>query len=168
MVAALALAVAGCRTNTVSTPVTPAPAASTGAASPRAAAERFLQTVRDGDVMATSAIWGSENGPARAIIKDRNELEKRIIVLQCSMQHDRYRLLADLPGEKANQRTVRVELTKGTLSAQTTMAAVQATDGRWYINDPDIRPLRGFCADEQLQRPPAQPSAPAARRPRGG
>ena len=150
----------------MTTPVPAAPSAvSTGAASPRAAAERFLQTIRDGDVMATSAIWGSENGPARTIIRDRAELEKRIIVLQCSMQHDRYRVLADLPGDKATARSLRVELTKGSLTATTTMAAVQATDGRWYINDPDIRPLRGFCSDGQQER--AAP-APATRRPRGG
>ncbi len=154
MVAALALAVAGCRTAAAPSPVPGAPAAAgAGAASPRAAAERFLQTIRDGDIQATSNIWGSERGPARTIITDRVALEKRIIVLQCNFQHDRYRILSDLPGDKVTERTLRVELTKGPLTATTTMAAVQAGDGRWYINDPDIRPMRGFCAEEPTRRP---------------
>lgn len=156
IVAALALAVAGCRSAPSPSPVPGAPSASAGAASPRAAAERFLQTIREQDIQATSNIWGSERGPARTIIADRSELEKRIIVLQCNMQHDRFRILSDLPGDKSTMRTLRVELTRGTLSATTTMSAVQAPDGRWYINDPDIRPLKGFCADEPQQRRPAQ------------
>jgi hypothetical protein len=155
IVAVVALAVAGCRSAPASSPVPGAPSATAGgAASPRAAAERFLQTIRDQDIQATSNIWGSERGPARAIISDRSELEKRIIVLQCNMQHDKFRILSDLPGDRSTVRSLRVELTRGNLSATTTMSAVQAPDGRWYVNDPDIRPLKGFCADEQ--RRPAQ------------
>lgn len=158
IVAVVALAVAGCRTAPAPSPVPGAPPATAGAASPRAAAERFLQTIRDQDIQATSNIWGSERGPARSIIGDRSELEKRIIVLQCNMQHDKFRILSDLPGDKSTTRTLRVELSRGTLSATTTMSAVQAPDGRWYINDPDIRPLKGFCADEQQQqRAPRRP-----------
>jgi hypothetical protein len=156
MVAALVLAVAGCRTAPAPVPV-PATtgAVASGAASPKAAAERFLETIRDGDIQATSNIWGSERGPARLIIPDRVQLEKRIIVLQCNFQHEKFRILADLPGERTTQRTMRVELTKGRLTAVTTMAAVQAADGRWYINDPDIRPMRGFCSDEPAVIRPA-------------
>ncbi|MCU0625838.1 MAG: hypothetical protein MUF21_05025 [Gemmatimonadaceae bacterium] len=157
MVAALVLAVAGCRTSPAPAPVPGSPGATAGAASPRAAAERFMQTIRDQDIQATSNIWGSERGPARTILTDRVELEKRIIVLQCNLQHDRFRILSDLPGDKPNARSLRVEVTKGQLTANTTMAAVQATDGRWYINDPDIRPLRGFCAETPASAPARKP-----------
>jgi hypothetical protein len=134
------LAVAGCRSGGGSA------SAEVGAAGPRQAAEQFLQTMRDGDVQATSIIWGSDKGPARLLITDRAELEKRILIMQCNMAHERYRILSDLPGD-GQKRAVRVELTKGQLKAVTTMVVTPGPAQRWFVQEADLRPLRGFCTD---------------------
>ena len=51
------------------------PAGVVGAIGPKQAAEQFLASIRREDVQATSIIWGSSKGPARELIRDRNELE---------------------------------------------------------------------------------------------
>ena len=122
-----------------------------GADGPRQAAEQFLASIRAEDVQATSIIWGSVRGPARQLFKDRAELEKRILVMQCNLNHDRYRILSDVPGA-GQKRNVRIELQRGQLTAQTVMVATPGPEQRWFIEDTDLKPLRGFCS--------AQPAEP--------
>jgi hypothetical protein len=141
MLVLVTLAVAGCRTGG-----SRGPDASVGADGPRQAAERFLASVRNGDVQATSIIWGSSKGPARLLIQDRNELEKRILIMHCNMAHTSYRILSELP-DNGEKRIVRLELTKGQLKATTTMTVTPGPAQRWFVEESDLRPLRGFCTD---------------------
>jgi hypothetical protein len=122
-----------------------------GAVGPKQAAEQFLASIRAEDVQATSIIWGSTKGPARELIKDRGELEKRILVMQCNLNHDSFRILSDLPGE-TNKRNIKLELRRGQLTAQTTMVATQGPNQRWFIENTDLAPLRGFCSGQQPEQ----------------
>jgi len=122
-----------------------------GAVGPRQAAEQFLASIRAEDVQATSIIWGSTKGPARSLIKDRSELEKRILVMQCNLNHDSFRILSDLPGD-ALKRNLKLELRRGQLTAQTTMVATQGPNQRWFIENTDLAPLRGFCSGQQPEQ----------------
>lgn len=122
-----------------------------GAVGPKQAAEQFLASIRAEDVQATSIIWGSTKGPARELIKDRGELEKRILVMQCNLNHDSFRILSDLPGE-ALKRNLKLELRRGQLTAQTTMVATQGPNQRWFIENTDLAPLRGFCSGQQPEQ----------------
>lgn len=116
-----------------------------GAVGPRQAAEQFLASIRSEDVQATSIIWGSSKGPARELIRDRVELEKRILVMQCNLNHDSYKIITDVPGE-GMKRNLKLELRRGTLTAQTTMVATPGPNRRWFIENTDLAPLRGFCS----------------------
>jgi hypothetical protein len=146
-VVALLLILAGCRSGNPSTPVTGV----AGATGPRQAAEQFLASIRAEDVQATSIIWGSTKGPARELIRDRTELEKRILVMQCNINHDSYRILGDLPGDGL-KRNLKIELRRGQLIAQTTMVAAQGPNQRWFIENTDLAPLRGFCSSQPQEQ----------------
>ncbi len=127
------------------------PAGVVGAVGPKQAAEQFLASIRSEDVQATSIIWGSSKGPARELIKDRTELEKRILVMQCNINHDSYRILSDIPLD-AQKRTLRVELRRGQMTATTTMVAAQGPNQRWFIENTDLAPLRGFCSGQAQEQ----------------
>lgn len=117
-----------------------------GAPSPRLAAERFLDAVRANDLRAMSLIWGTSKGPARNNM-DPNELEKREIIIQCFYNHDKFRILSDLPGDAGakGERIVRVELTRGKISKQPFMYVVQGPGERWYVREVDMKSVKGFC-----------------------
>ena len=117
-----------------------------GAPAPRAAVETFLGAVRAQDLQAMSNVWGSERGPARDIIPDRAELEKRELVMQCYLTHDKFRILQDSPGQKDHQREIRVELTKGDITRATKFTTVRGPAERWYVLEADLEPGKDLCA----------------------
>ncbi len=137
-------------------PSDPSPAAGTplpsrgvdGAPNPRAALDRFLQTIEQQDIQATASIWGTNKGPAREQI-ERVELEKRIIVMQCYLAHDSYNVLNDSPSAD-EKREFLVQLTNSGRSAQTTFVAVEGPRDRWYIESAQLEPVQEFC-----RNPPA-------------
>jgi hypothetical protein len=146
VVAVMLVALGACRSGG-STPA----AGVVGADGPRQAAEQFLASIRAEDVQATSIIWGSTKGPARELIKDRTELEKRILVMQCNLNHDSFRILSDLPGEPT-KRNLKLELRRGQMTAQTTMVATQGPNQRWFVENTDLAPLRGFCSSQPQEQ----------------
>ena len=116
-----------------------------GAASGRGAVEAFLKAVSAQDLQAMSGLWGNAKGLARDQLK-REELEKRLIIMQCLMQHDRFRFPEDGPRLQTGGRQEHlVELTKGTFTARTTMITVTGPGGRWLVEDVDVTKLRDFC-----------------------
>jgi len=127
------------------------PAGVSGAVGPKQAAEQFLASIRSEDVQATSIIWGSVKGPARELIRDRNELEKRILVMQCNLNHDSFRILSEVPSE-GTKRTLKVELRRGPLVATTTMVATPGPNQRWFIENTDLVPMRGFCSNQPQEQ----------------
>ena len=116
----------------------------TGAASPRAAVDAFLGAVKSQDLQAMSVIWGRDKGPARDAI-ERNELEKRELIMQCYLTHDSYRVLSDLTGEKG-KRVFRVALTKGQLTRETNFTTVRGPAERWYVEEVDLAATADLCS----------------------
>lgn len=92
-----------------------------------------------------SGQWGNAKGLARDQFK-RDELEKRLIVMQCLMQHDSY----TYPEERARlvtggRQEYLVELTRGNIKARTTFTTVTGPNGRWLVEDVDVTKLKDFC-----------------------
>lgn len=137
------LVLAACRTS----PRASADGTLPGAPAARGAVEKFLSAVRAEDLQAMSTVWGSERGPARDIIPDRAELEKREIVMQCYLSHDRYRILSDAAGAE-QKRVFRVELTKGNLTRATTFTTVPGPQERWYVLEADLEPVKDLCKNK--------------------
>lgn len=119
--------------------------ADAGGASSRAVIEAFLKAVNAQDLQAMSAYWGNTKGLARDQFK-RDELEKRLIVMQCLMQHDKFAFAEERPRLVAGGvQEYLVELTKGNVSARTTFSTVVGPGGKWLVQDVDVTPLREFC-----------------------
>ncbi|HJU65529.1 MAG TPA: hypothetical protein VJ596_07615 [Gemmatimonadaceae bacterium] len=134
---------AACQTTPGGTGTTGAPTGP-GAPSARAAVEAFLASVRAEDLQAMSIIWGTSRGPARDVLPDREQLEKRELIMQCYLAHDRFRVLSDTrSGDGAH--TVVVSLTKGDLTRQTNFYAVQGPSERWYVERADLEPVEDLC-----------------------
>ena len=116
-----------------------------GAASSRAAVEGFLTAVKSQDLQAMSTLWGTAKGAARDQMH-REEMEKRLVIMQCLLMHDRWRFTEDgarlLTG--GHQQWV-VELGRKESVATTKFATVTGPAGRWMVEDVDVLPLKDFC-----------------------
>jgi hypothetical protein len=92
-----------------------------------------------------SALWGTSKGLARDQLK-REELEKRLVIMQCLMQHDKFVFTEERPRLQAGGKQEHVvTLTNGQQSATTTIATVTGPNGRWLVEDVDVTKLREFC-----------------------
>ncbi len=116
----------------------------TGSAAPRLAIEQFLNAVKAQDIQAMSSIFGTRSGPARDNI-ERAELEKRMLIMQCFFNHDKFRITSD--GLQGGKRVFQIELTRGTRTRETSAQVVEGPSQRWYIETLDIAAVRDFCAE---------------------
>lgn len=118
---------------------------SVGAGSSRAAVETFMAAVKATDLQAMSTIWGNEKGPGRDQFK-RDELEKRLIVMQCLLQHDRYAFQDDTPQlQTGGRQSWPLQITRKRVTARTKLTTVRGPGGRWFLTDADLAPLRDLC-----------------------
>ena len=115
----------------------------TGGASPRAAVEQFLTAVRAEDIQTMAGIFGTNRGPARDNM-NREELEKRLVILQCYFNHDKFRILRDFAGDD-NHRVVVVELTRGSNTRSPSFYVIAGPGGRFYVDNMEIAAVRDFC-----------------------
>ena len=115
----------------------------TGAATPRAAVEKFLAGVKAQDIQAMGGIFGTSRGPARDNM-NREELEKRLIILQCYFNHDKFRIVDETLGE-GGHRVVAVDLTRGTVTRSPKFYAIAGPGGRYYVDNMEIAAVRDFC-----------------------
>ncbi len=116
-----------------------------GASTPRMAVEEFLAAVRAQDLQAMSVVFGNVRGPSRDNMA-REQLDKRLIILQCYFYHDRFRVLGESPGE-GGERVFAVELTRGRLTRTPRFYTVQGPRGRWFVDNMEIAAVREFCRE---------------------
>jgi hypothetical protein len=117
----------------------------TGAPSAKGAVEGFLAAVKSQDLQAMSMIWGTEDGLARELMS-REELEKRLVVMQCNLNHDSWSYAAGLDGTtRAGEEDLRIELRQKNLKEQTIVTAVRGKNGRWFVKNIDLTKLNEFC-----------------------
>lgn len=139
------LTAAGCRAGAV-------PSGSTGAASSTEAVVAFLNAAKAQDLQAISAVWGNDESLTRDRV-DRQELERRLLIITCHLRHDESRIGAPRLGE-AGRNLMNVELVKGTLQATVPFTTVRnPRNDRWYVEDIDLRPARPICNAEPMTRP---------------
>ena len=136
---------------TAGAPVSRAPAGSAnlnaagGAMSPKAAVEGFLLAVKNQDLQAMSMIWGNEKGLARDQFS-REELEKRLVIMQCNLNHDSWSYAMGLDGTtRAGEQDLRIELRQKNLKEQTMVTTIRGPGARWYVKNVDLTKLGPFC-----------------------
>ena len=116
-----------------------------GSASAKAAVEGFMTAVKSQDLQAMSMIWGTENGLAREQMP-RDELEKRLVVMQCNLNHDSWTYAMGLDGTtRTGEQDLRIELRQKNLKEQTIVTTVRGKNGRWYVKNIDLSKLNAFC-----------------------
>jgi hypothetical protein len=115
----------------------------TGGSTARSAVEQFLAAVKAQDIQAMSVLFGTNKGPSRDNM-NREELEKRLVILQCYFNHDKYRVLSELPGD-GGHRVIEIELTREGSSRTPSFYAVPGPGGRWYVDNMEISAVRDFC-----------------------
>ena len=148
---------AACTKKVIETSIAPVPRTATtaqlaapldgpaGATSARGAVEGFLSSVRTQDLRGMSAMWGNDKEPTASHIK-REELEKRLIVLQCMLAHDKFRYLEDNARlATGGRQSYVIELTQKQLKGQTTFTTVVGQGGRWFVEDIKLDGLKEFC-----------------------
>jgi hypothetical protein len=117
----------------------------TGAATARDAATMFLGAAQSQDLQAMGAVWGTDKGPARDNM-DREQLDRRLILLQPCYVHDRAQVLDERLGTTPNERAVRVQITRGTRTKTLEFDVVKGPSNRWYVLDVDYETVQAdFC-----------------------
>jgi hypothetical protein len=116
-----------------------------GASTPAMAVEQFLAAVRATDLQAMSVVFGTNNGPARDNM-EREQLDKRLIILQCYFNHDKSRMLSETPGE-GGHRVFTVELTRGRFVRSPRFYTIKGPDDRWFVDNMEIAAVREFCRE---------------------
>ncbi|WP_373058026.1 hypothetical protein [Gemmatimonas sp.] len=116
-----------------------------GAATGKAAVESFLKAAKAQDLQTMSAVWGTTKGAARDQMK-RDDLEKRLIIMQCTLTHDKWVFLEDRARlQTGGRQEFQIELTQGPRSAKTSILTVSGPGGRWFVEDINLLPMREFC-----------------------
>jgi hypothetical protein len=138
-------------TSTSPPATTPASGSSlVGASSPRTAVEQFLAAVRATDLQAMSVVFGTSKGPSRDNM-NREQLDKRLIILQCYFNHDKSRMLGETAGE-GGHRVFTVELTRGRFVKSPRFYVIMGPNDRWFVDNMEIAAVREFCREP----PPAR------------
>jgi hypothetical protein len=119
----------------------PTDGGATGAASPRAAVDAFMASMKNQDIQATAVVWGTDRGPARDVLPDRSQLERRVMVMQQYLAHDSYAVVGDA-ASGSGTRIFRLAVTRGGMTRETTMRTVQGPQSRWYVEHVELEPLR--------------------------
>lgn len=121
-----------------------------GASTSRGAVEGFLAAVKVADLQAMSSLWGNAKELARDNPRiTRDELEKRLVIMQCSLQHDRWNFIEAGPRPQTGGRHAwSVNFNRKRVNAKGTLITVQGPSGRWFLEDvPDINTaLKGLCS----------------------
>jgi hypothetical protein len=127
---------AGCKTVAVGS--------DTGAPSSAMAVTQFLSAARAQDLQALSAVWGNADGPTRDRV-ERQELERRLLIIVCHLKHDESRIGPPQAGEEGRVLHA-VEMTQGVRTATVSFTTIKnRRSDRWYVENVDLAPVRAFC-----------------------
>jgi hypothetical protein len=138
----LLLVAAGCRRTVVVGSATTVN--DPGAPTPREAVDRFMAAASAQDLQAMSLVWGTAAGPTISTM-DKEERDKREIIMLCFLKHDRYQILGEAPGPEG-ERVFAMEVTFKGLTRSTTFKSVRGPSNRWYVREFDNNALRDICA----------------------
>lgn len=132
----------------------PTTSASLGAATSEMAILDFLGATRAQNIQGVSDVWGNADGPTRELIKDREEVERRILIMMRVLCHDES-AIGPAQAADGGRTEHRVDLTyQGRKTTVPFFTVRNKNTGRWFVEDIDLRPVRDFCSGARTATPP--------------
>ena len=122
-----------------------------------ASLEEFLTAIKANDLQRLGGLWGTERGPAAASM-DRQVLRQRLTVIQRYLDHQGYRIVEGplaVPN-RADLRTYRVELQRGSCNHVVPIDIIRTRSGGWLVYDVHLESAgtpRRECQPETGTRP---------------
>jgi hypothetical protein len=113
-----------------------------GGNSPRSAVVAFMTAVKAQDLRGMSAMWGNDQGPTANRIK-RDELEKRLIVIQNRLSHDKWSFAEDNARlATGGRQEFIVNMEKREATSRTMFTTVAGPGGRYFVEDIAIADIK--------------------------
>lgn len=111
--------------------VEPAPAA------PETAIQAFLAAVDSNAVDRMAALWGTDRGPSTVVLRNAQDRERRIAIMQRLLQHDAFQFVSGTagPAPRPGRRVLYVELRRGDRRATVPFTVVGQRAGGWLVED---------------------------------
>lgn len=119
------------------------PAGTSGGADPTSAVRGFMAAAKLQSVQSLSMWWGDANGPTRDQM-DKDELEKRELIMLKCLKHDRYDLVGEAP-TTGGAHDVILNVIYHESANTTHLTLVVGPHTRWYVKDVDLKPLQSVC-----------------------
>jgi hypothetical protein len=115
----------------------PTPAAEPAPAAPEAAIQAFLAAVDSNALDRMAALWGTERGPSTVVIRNAQERERRLAIMQRLLLHDSFQFVTGSAGPTPlpGHRVLFVELRRGDRRATVPFTVVGQRSGGWLVAD---------------------------------
>jgi len=123
-----------------------------GADSSEQAVVQFLNGARADDLQAISAVWGNADSPTRERV-DRQELERRLLIMVCHLRHDESRVGVAQRAEAGRTMHMVDLVADGNTVALPFTTVQNARSGRWFVENVDLQPARDRCRAGAANRP---------------
>lgn len=132
----------------------PTTSVSLGAATSEMAIMDFLGATRAQDIQGISDVWGNADGPTRELIKDREEVERRILIMMRVLCHDES-AIGPAQAADGGRMEHKVDLTfQGRKTTVPFFTIRNKNTARWFVEDIDLRAVRDFCSGARTATPP--------------
>ncbi|MGD0484917.1 MAG: hypothetical protein ABSB58_09760 [Gemmatimonadales bacterium] len=115
----------------------PSPAVDLAPAAPEAAIQAFLAAVDSNALDRMAALWGTERGPSTVVIRNAQERERRLAIMQRLLLHDAFQFVTGSAGPTPlpGRRVLFVELRRGDRRATVPFTVVAQRNGGWLVAD---------------------------------
>jgi len=116
-------------------------ALSPASADPQLAIQTFMQAVNDTNLVTMAQLWGTTKGPA-ADRMPRDELEKRLVIMQRYLSNVSFEVQAARPGrvlpQSADEQFYNVRLVRLDGCTKTVPFTVVRSGNGWLVSDIDL------------------------------
>ena len=100
-----------------------------------------MEAVNDTNLVVMGQLWGTASGPASRRMP-RDELEKRLIIMQRYLANESFQVAAAQPGrvitERADQRFYSVRFVRSDGCAKSVPVTVVRSGNGWLVSDIDL------------------------------
>jgi hypothetical protein len=124
-------------------PMMSAPSGEPGGPDASSAVRGFMAAAKLQNIQSLAMWWGDAHGPSRDAM-EKDQLEKRELIMLRCLKHDRYDVVGEAPSE-GGALDVVLNVIYRNAESTTHMTVVPGPHSRWFVKDVDLKPLRAVC-----------------------